>query len=42
MPIHIYWEDLTIADTARRLGVSDGTVRQQLHRAKSQLREILR
>jgi RNA polymerase sigma-70 factor (ECF subfamily) len=36
-----YWEDLTIPDVARRLGVSEGTVRRQLARAKAKLRKVL-
>lgn len=37
----VYWEDLTIPDTARWLDVSEGTVRRQLARAKDRLREVL-
>jgi len=36
-----YWEDLDVASIAGRLGVSDGTVRRQLARARSRLREVL-
>ena len=37
--IHLtYWEDLTPATIAGRLGVSEGTVRQQLARARAHLR----
>ena len=36
-----YWEDWTAADIAGQLGVSDGTVRQQLARARAKLREEL-
>ncbi|MCU1395622.1 MAG: putative polymerase subfamily sigma factor [Ilumatobacteraceae bacterium] len=37
-----YWEDLSIADVASRLEVTEGTVRRQLARAKDRLREVLR
>jgi RNA polymerase sigma factor (sigma-70 family) len=37
----LYWEDVTIAEAARRLGVSQGTVRKQLDRAKRRLRKVL-
>ena len=36
-----YWEDLAPAQVADLLGVSDGTVRKQLARARDQLRRIL-
>ena len=36
-----YWEDLTPAMVADRLGVSEGTVRRHLARARKQLREVL-
>lgn len=36
-----YWEDLTPADIAERLAVSEGTVRRHLARARSKLREVL-
>lgn len=36
-----YWEDLAPAQIADLLGVSDGTVRKQLARARDQLRRIL-
>jgi RNA polymerase sigma-70 factor (ECF subfamily) len=40
--IHLhYWEDLTLAQVAERLGVREGTVRKQLDRAKQQLRGLL-
>ncbi len=40
--VHLtYWEDLTPAVVAERLGVSDGTVRRQLARARSRLRKVL-
>lgn len=37
-----YWHDLPPAQVAEMLGVSDGTVRKQLGRAREQLREVLR
>src|SRR5262249_43580003 len=37
----LYWEDATIPDAARRLGVSEGTVRKQLDRAKRRLRKVM-
>lgn len=36
-----YWEDLTPAQVAALLDVSEGTVRKQLARAREQLRRIL-
>lgn len=36
-----YWEDLTPGEVARRLGVSEGTVRRHLARGRSKLREVL-
>ena len=36
-----YWADLSSADVAAVLGVSDGTVRKQLARARARLREVL-
>lgn len=40
--VHLtYWEDLTPAVVADRLGVSDGTVRRQLARARERLRSVL-
>lgn len=40
--VHLtYWEDLTPAIVAERLGVSDGTVRRQLARARDRLRTVL-
>lgn len=40
--IHLtYWEDLTPGQVAGRLGVSDGTVRRQLARARHRLAEVL-
>jgi len=37
----LYWEDLTIHDAARRLAISEGTVRKQLDRAKRRLRKVM-
>lgn len=40
--IHLtYWEDLTPAMTAARLGVGEGTVRRQLARGRRKLSEVL-
>ncbi|MEQ8717690.1 MAG: sigma-70 family RNA polymerase sigma factor [Acidimicrobiales bacterium] len=40
--VHLtYWEDLTPTAVAQRLGVSDGTVRRQLARARQKLRTVL-
>lgn len=40
--IHLtYWEDLTPAAVAERLGVTDGTVRRQLARARAHLRSAI-
>ncbi len=40
--VHLtYWEDLTPAVVASRLGVSEGTVRRQLARARKKLSEVL-
>jgi len=40
--IHLtYWEDLTPTMAAERLGISDGSVRRQLARARKRLRECL-
>jgi len=36
-----YWEDLTVPSVAERLGVSEGSVKKHLARARSQLREVL-
>jgi RNA polymerase sigma-70 factor (ECF subfamily) len=36
-----YWQDLDVTSIARLLGVSDGTVRRQLARARGRLREVL-
>ncbi len=40
--VHLtYWEDLTPPMVAERLGVSDGTVRRQLARARDRLRRVI-
>lgn len=40
--IHLaYWEDLTPASIAKRLDISDGSVRRQLTRARAHLRKAL-
>jgi RNA polymerase sigma-70 factor, ECF subfamily len=36
-----YWEDWTATEIANHVGVSDGTVRRQLARARTKLREEL-
>lgn len=36
-----YWHDLAPSDVATTLGTSEGTVRKQLARARSHLREVL-
>jgi len=36
-----YWDDLDTSAVASLLGVSEGTVRKQLARARSQLRKVL-
>lgn len=36
-----YWEDLTPGDVALRLGISEGTVRRHLARARARLKELL-
>ena len=36
-----YWEDLAPGEVAARLGISDGSVRRHLNRARSRLREQL-
>ncbi len=36
-----YWEDLAPGDVAARLGISDGSVKRHLNRARSRLRELL-
>lgn len=36
-----YWEDLTVPHVARRLGISEGSVKRHLARARSRLKELL-
>lgn len=36
-----YWDDLSVADVAGRLGISPGAVKRHLHRARSRLKEWL-
>jgi RNA polymerase sigma-70 factor (sigma-E family) len=36
-----YWDDVSVAETARLLGISEGTVKSYAARAISRLREIL-
>ena len=36
-----YWEDLTPNEVALRLGVSEGSVKRHLARARSKLKELL-
>ena len=36
-----YWNDLDVAGIAALLGVGEGTVRKQLDRGRSKLREVL-
>ena len=36
-----YWQDMSVAQVAATLGVSDGTVRRQLARARDRLRGVL-
>jgi DNA-directed RNA polymerase specialized sigma24 family protein len=36
-----YWEDLTPAQIATTLGISEGSVRKQLARARAQLRKVI-
>jgi RNA polymerase sigma-70 factor (ECF subfamily) len=36
-----YWEDLTPAEVASRLGISEGSVKRHLARARARLRELL-
>lgn len=37
----VYWEDLTVADAAILMGVSSGTAKRHLHRARERLRSVL-
>jgi RNA polymerase sigma-70 factor (ECF subfamily) len=36
-----YWEDLTPAEAGSRLGISEGSVKRHLARARSRLKELL-
>lgn len=36
-----YWEDLSVAQVAERLGIGEGTVKRYLSRAKLRLKEVL-
>jgi RNA polymerase sigma-70 factor (ECF subfamily) len=36
-----YWEDLSPADVAIRLGISEGSVKRHLARARARLKELL-
>lgn len=36
-----YWEDLTPAEVGSRLGISEGTVKRHLARARVRLKELL-
>ncbi len=36
-----YWEDLTPAEVATRLGISEGAVKRHLARARARLKELL-
>ena len=37
----VYWEDLSVAATAELLGISEGTVKRHLFRARAHLRGVL-
>lgn len=37
----VYWEDLTIKDAARTLGISTGAVKRYLHLARKKLKELI-
>ena len=37
----VYWEDLTIKETARTLGTSTGTVKRYLHLARKKLKGLI-
>lgn len=39
---HTYWDDLSTTAVAERMGVSEGTVKRQLARARARLRKVLR
>ena len=36
-----YWEQMTASETARQLGISEGSVHRHLARARSKLRGVL-
>lgn len=36
-----YWGDLRVSDVAIRLGITEGSVKQHLHRARNRLQEVL-
>lgn len=36
-----YWEDLRASEVGARLGISEGSVKRHLNRARSRLREYL-
>lgn len=36
-----YWADMSIADTAHHLGISEGSVKQYLSRARNHLKEVI-
>ena len=36
-----YWEDLSVDEVARRMGISEGAVKRHLARGRSGLREVL-
>jgi RNA polymerase sigma-70 factor (ECF subfamily) len=36
-----YWEDLTPAEVGSRLGISEGSVKRHLARARARLKELL-
>jgi DNA-directed RNA polymerase specialized sigma24 family protein len=37
----VYWEDRSLPETAAALGISVGSVKQQLDRARNRLRKVL-
>lgn len=37
----VYWEDLPVGEAANLMGVSPGTVKRHLHRARERLRSVL-
>lgn len=38
---HAYWEDLSVADAARAVGVGEGSAKRQLARARARIRKAL-